>query len=153
VSITFPFEYRKLGDFTYHVLANPDEIKAYLMKWIMSEWEFDHNEAPQEHWTVEWMSILPKMEFALEIIKLDSIHPNADLWSVEDFHRGLKERADEREESILRGISIEPLLLNGNDLELMDGYTRYTVLKRYNQKEVFAYLGLLTPPSSAMIRS
>jgi hypothetical protein len=86
--------------------------------------------------------------FALEIIKLDSIHPNADLWSVEDFQRGLKERADEREESILRGISIEPLLVNRNSFELMDGYTRYTVLKRYNQKEVFAYFGSLTLPSA-----
>lgn len=148
MSITFPFEYHKLGDFTYHVLANPDEIKAYLMKWIMREWEFDHNEAPQEHWTVEWMSILPKMEFALEIIKLDSIRPNADLMSVEDFQRSLKERADERDESILRGISIEPLLVNRNSFELMDGYTRYMVLKRYGQKEVFAYLGLLTSPSA-----
>ena len=26
----FPFEYRKLGDFTYHVLDDPKEIKAYL---------------------------------------------------------------------------------------------------------------------------
>jgi hypothetical protein len=24
---------------------------------------------------------------------------------------------------------------------LMDGYTRYTVLKRYEQKEVYAYIG------------
>jgi hypothetical protein len=137
----FPFEYRKLGDFTYHVLSDPVEIKAYLRKWIMSEWESDHNEAPDEHWTVEWMSILPKMEFALEIINLNDIHPNADLMSVEDFQRSLKERADEREESILRGISIEPLLVNRHNFELMDGYTRYSVLNRYKQKEVYAYLG------------
>jgi hypothetical protein len=81
------------------------------------------------------------MQFSLEIISLDDICPNADLWSVEDFQRSLKERADEREESILRGISIEPLLVNRNGFELMDGYTRYAVLKRYKQQEVFAYLG------------
>lgn len=147
MNLTFPFEYRKLGDFTYHVLSSPEEIKAYLLKWIMAEWEYDHNEAPNEHWTVEWMSILPKMEFKLEIINLDDVRPNADLMSVENFQISLKERADEREESILRGISIEPLLINRNGFELMDGYTRYTVLKRYTQKEVYAYLGSLTPPS------
>jgi hypothetical protein len=136
-----PFEYRKLGDFTYHVLSNPEEIKAYLMKWIMAEWESDHNEAPNEHWTVEWMSTLPKMEFSLEIIMLHDICPNVDLMSVEEFQRSLKERADEREESILRGISIEPLLIDQNGLELMDGYTRYTVLKRYDQNHVYAYVG------------
>lgn len=139
--MTFSFEYRKLGDFTYHILTDPLTIKTYAMKWIMREWEIDHNEALGENWTVEWLSALPKMDFALEIIELDVIHPRADLMSVEDFQISLKERADEREEAILRGISIEPLLVNRIGLELMDGYTRYTVLKRYQQKEVYAYIG------------
>lgn len=137
----FPFEYRKFGKFTYHILTDPFTIKTYLMKWIMKEWEFDHNEAPEEHWTVEWMTALPKMEFALEVLHLDDIHPNADLFSVEDFQRSLKERADEREEAMLRGVSIEALLVNRNGSELMDGYTRYTVLKRHQQQEVYAYVG------------
>jgi hypothetical protein len=139
----FPFEYRKLGDFTYHVLSDPRDIKSYLMKWIIREWEFDHNEAPEEHWTVSWMKALPKMEFTLEVIHLNDICPNADLMSVEDFQKSLKERADEREESILRGISIEPLLVNRDGFELMDGYTRYTVLKSYEQHEVYAYMGVI----------
>jgi hypothetical protein len=148
MSIIFPFEYRKLGDFMYHVLPDPNVIKEFLLEWIMREWESDYNQAPDEHWTVEWMSVLPRMEFVLEIIRLDSIQPNADLMSVEQFQRELKERADEREESILRGISIEPLLVNRDGFELMDGYTRYTALKRFNQSEVYAYLGSLTPPSA-----
>lgn len=137
----FPFEYRKLGDFTYHILSDPAEIRMYLMKWIMSEWEFDHNQAPDEHWTAKWMTMLPRMNFMLEIIRLDDICPNVDLMSVEEFQASLKERADERGESILRGISIEPLLVNRTGFELMDGYTRYTVLKRYSQKQVYAYEG------------
>ena len=141
MSLPLPFEYRKLGDFTYHVISDAAEIKAYLMKWIMREWESDHNHAPEEHWTVKWMNALPQMEFGLEIVDLNDIRPNPDLMSVEDFQISLQERADEREESILRGISIEPLLIDRNGFELMDGYTRYTVLKRYEQKEVYAYIG------------
>ncbi len=141
---TFPFEYRRLGEFTYNVLSDPGEIKAYLMKWIMREWEIDHREAPGERWTVAWMEALPNMDFALETIALAEIRPNADLMSVEEFRRDLKERADEREESVLRGISIEPLLINRRGFELMDGYTRYVVLKRFGQKQVFAYVGSLT---------
>jgi hypothetical protein len=102
----------------------------------------------EEHWTVGWMNALPKMEFALEIIDLDEVCPNTDLMSVEDFQISLKERADEREEAMLRGVSIEPLLIhrttslvNRNTFELMDGYTRYTVLGRYSPKEVYAYVG------------
>jgi len=136
-----PFEYRKLGDFTYHIISDPAEIRKYLMKWIMNEWESDHNEAPHEHWTVKWMNALPHMDFALKIVRLEDVHPNADLMSVAEFQIGLQERADEREESILRGISIEPLLINSAGFELMDGYTRYTVLKRYDQKEIYGYVG------------
>lgn len=141
MSITFPFEYRRLGDFTYHVLTDPVEIKAFLMKWIMREWESDHRQAPEEHWTVTWMNALPGMEFSLEVVNLADICPNADLMSVAEFQTSLEERADEREESILRGISIEPLLINRQGVELMDGYTRYTVLKRYRQETVYAYVG------------
>ena len=141
----FSFEYRKLGDFTYHVLSDPNNIKSYLMKWIMREWESDHKLAPDEHWTVSWMDALPKMEFALDVLRLDDICPNTDLMSMEDFRLSLKERADEREESILRGQSIEPLLVNRSGFELMDGYTRYTVLKRYEQKEVYVYMGTVHP--------
>ena len=137
----FPFEYRKLSGFTYHVLRDPVTIKAYLMKWIMHEWEHDHNESPTEHWTVEWMSLLPNMEFVLDVINLEDINPHPDLMSVPEFIVSLQERADEREESMLRGVSIEPLLINRNGFQLMDGYTRYTVLKRYAQKEVYAYVG------------
>lgn len=143
MKIIFSFEYCKLGDFTYHVISNPTQIKSYLLKWIMREWEFDHNEAPEEHWTVKWMNALPQMKFSLEIVNLEEIIPNPDLMSGEEFQISLKERADEREESILRGISIEPLLINRDGFELMDGYTRYTVLKRYKQKEVYAYVGEL----------
>ena len=101
----------------------------------------DHSESPDEHWTVAWMNALPRMDFTLQIIRLDDICLNADLMSVEEFQRSLKERADEREESVLRGISIEPLLVNQDGWELMDGYTRYTVLKRYKQQEVYVYVG------------
>jgi hypothetical protein len=55
----------------------------------------------------------------------------------------LRQRAEEREESILRGVSIEPLLINRDGFELMDGYTRYMVLKKYNQHEVYAYVGTI----------
>jgi len=135
------FEYRRLGDFTYHVLTDPAEIRSHLMKWVMREWEFDHKEAPHEHWTVAWTNALPKVTFRLEIIRLKDIHPNADLMSVDQFIIELQERADEREESILRGGSIEPLLVNRDGFTLMDGYTRYTVLERYGQKNVYAYVG------------
>ncbi|MEO8358271.1 MAG: hypothetical protein ABI621_20385 [Chloroflexota bacterium] len=76
------------------------------------------------------------------------IRPRADLMSVEEFRIGLKERAEEREEAVLRGVSVEPLLVNRNGFELMDGYTRYMVLKKYDQKQVYAYVGTAADPET-----
>jgi hypothetical protein len=137
----YPFEYRRLGEFAYHVLSDPEEIKRYLLNWILREWQQDHAAAPDEHWTVKWMDLLPRMDFRLEIIRLEDIRPNADLMGVAQFQVELKERADDREESFLRGQSVEPLLVNRAGMELMDGYTRYTVLRRHEQDEVYVYLG------------
>ena len=67
------FEYRKLGDFTYHVLTDPALIKSHLVKWIMREWESDYNAAPDEHWTVAWMSTLPKMSFGCSVPKVRNL--------------------------------------------------------------------------------
>jgi hypothetical protein len=136
-----PFQYVRFGDFTYHILTDPALIKGHLTKWMMREWEHDHTLGPDEHWTVEWMQVFPKMEFTLETLPLREIHPHPDLWSVPEFQVGLQERADEREWSILRGVSIEPLVVNHKGFQLMDGYTRYVLLNRYHQPEVYAYVG------------
>jgi hypothetical protein len=136
-----PFQYVKFGDLTYHILTDPALIKSHLAKWMMREWEHDHNEAPNEHWTVEWMQIFPRMGFTLQILPLREIHPHPDLWSVHEFQTGLQERADDREWSIQRGVSIEPLVVNHNGFQLMDGYTRYVLLNRHQQSEVYAYVG------------
>ena len=136
-----PFQYVRLGDFTYHLLSDPALIKSHLTKWMMREWEHDHNEAPHEHWTVEWMQVFPKMDFTLEILPLKEIQPHPDLWAVQEFQSSLQERADDREWSVLRGVSIEPLVVNRSGFQLMDGYTRYVVLKRYQQQNVYAYVG------------
>jgi hypothetical protein len=144
---SFDFEYRKLGSFTYHLLNSPADIKSLLMHWIMQEWQADHHEAPAEMWTVEWMNLLPQMEFSLQQVDLLEIQPRTDLMNhaAEDgpFIDSLNKRADEREEAMLRGVSIEPLLVNAQNMELMDGYTRHTVLKRHKQEIVYIYAGLI----------
>ena len=142
----FEFEYRRLGEFTYHVLSDPRDIKNFLVEWLEKEWSIDHEEFPDQVWTIEWLSKLPMMKFTLEVLELDAINPRPDLMGyctdTYDFMKELQVRANEREESSLRGVSTEPLVVNWNGLELMDGYTRYTVLKKHSQKKVLAYVGI-----------
>ena len=140
----FEWEYVKLGDFTYNILPEL-QIKTFLMEYLKREWEIDHAEFPDQHWTLEWLDLLTRMKFTLETIRLEEIRLRQELMSYRndtyDFIVSLRERVDEREESFLRGISLEPLVVNGDNMELMDGYTRYMVLKKYEQKNVYAYLG------------
>ena len=144
----FEFEYRKLGDFTYNILSHKEDIYPFLLQWIGQEWQTDHEEAPDQVWTIEWLKLLPQMTYSLEILDLKAIKPRVDLMSHQtesySFIEELSERAQEREISMLRGVSIEPLLVNEDGPELMDGYTRYQVLQKYGQEKVYAYVGHLS---------
>ncbi|MHA2281042.1 MAG: hypothetical protein ACXAC5_09330 [Promethearchaeota archaeon] len=60
-----------------------------------------------------------------------------------NFLEELNSRVEEMEESVLQGSSIGPLLINNDGMELMDGYTRYMILKKNLQKKTYAYLGLI----------
>ena len=141
------FIYKKLGKFTYNVIEDESAIKPFLLKWIGKEWEADHAEFPDQLWTLEWMQSLPVMTFKVEIVEFEKIIPRKDLMEYQtgsyNFIEELNRRASEREESMLRGISIEPLLVRGDNMELMDGYTRYMVLRKHQQGEVYAYVGAL----------
>jgi hypothetical protein len=81
------------------------------------------------------------MDFTLEILPIQDIRPHPDLMSVKEIQVSLQERADDREWSMLCGVSTEPLLVNRAGFQLMDGYTRYTVLNRYRQVDVYTYMG------------
>ena len=144
----FEFEYRKLGDFTYNILAHKDDIYPFLLQWMWQEWQSDHEEFPDQIWTVEWLKLLPQMTVSLEILDFEVIKPRVDLMSHQtasySFIEELTVRAQERELSMLRGVSIEPLLVNEDGLELMDGYTRLMVLQKYGQEKVYAYIGHLS---------
>ena len=139
------FRYKKLGKFTYHVITDRSKLKPFLLKWIGGEWEIDHKEFPDQLWTIEWLNLLPQFNFRLKKINLETIQLRQDLMNYEtdtyNFVEKLKVRADEMEESILQGSSLGPLLVKKENMELMDGYTRYTILKKHQQKRTYVYLG------------
>jgi hypothetical protein len=139
------FIYRKLENLVYNIIENEEDINPFLTKWLGREWRIDNKEHPDQAWGKEWLTQLPNLNFKLTIIDIEEIKPRKELMNykkgVYSFRDELKERVKEREESILRGISIEPLVVRQSDMELMDGYTRYFVLKKLGKKKVYAYVG------------
>ena len=139
------FVYKKLEKFTYHLIKNGVEIKKYLNKWLVKEWKQDIQEFPDQPWSREWLNLISLMEFRLVKIPINGIKQRQDLMEYRsesyNFTEHLLERVKEMEESILQGSSISPLVVNGENMELMDGYTRYTVLKNHEMRFVYVYLG------------
>ena len=150
------FQCRRLGQFRYHVLSEPGVIRRQLLKWIIAEWESDHALGPDEPWTVEWMERLPLMRFSLQRVRLVDIRPRPDLMSYQkpgySFLEELEDRVREREEAIGRGYSIEPLLVDGANMELMDGYVRYTLLRRHREPTTYAYAGIARTAGRAAVK-
>ena len=134
------FKYKKLGKFTYHIIGKKNQIKPFLLKWIEKEWQIDYKDFPDQQWTIEWLDLLPNMKFKLLVVDLDKINLRQDLMNYKtysyNFLEELNLRVEEMEESLLQGISIGPLIVNNENMELMDGYTRYMILKKFQQKKL-----------------
>lgn len=139
------FSYKKLGKFTYHIIRNTEEIKSFLLNWIVKEWQQDHEEFPDQRWTIEWLDLLPELKFKLSIVNIDDINLREDLLNYNsnnyNFLETLDNRGEEMEQSILQGSSIGPLIIRNEGFELMDGHTRYMILKKHQQDKTYAYVG------------
>jgi hypothetical protein len=138
------YDYVRLGAFTYNVVRDSNAVTELMRFWLKREWETDHAEAPAEPWTVEWLNLLPRLSFRLSELPLADVHPRADLMAHEvgehSFLADLRLRAAEREESLLRGVSLEPLVVLEHNGELMDGYTRCWLLREHDEPRVYVYL-------------
>ena len=141
------FKYKKLGKFTYHIIGKKNQIKPFLLQWIEKEWQIDHKEFPDQPWTIEWLNLLPNMEFKLIVVDLEKINLHLDLMNYKTdsyiFLEELNLRVEEMEEYLLQGSSIGPLIVNNENMELMDGYTRYMILKKNQQKRTYAFVGCI----------
>jgi len=140
----YQWKYEQLCDYTYNILPQ-QQIKPFLLEWLLPEWEADRDEFPDQIWTIEWLNALPKMNFTLQKLEITSIVPRDDLMNYSsedyDFQSELLARIEDRKDSIQRGVSIEPIVVNSRGNELMDGYSRYFALLELWQKEIYAYVG------------
>lgn len=82
-----------------------------------------------------WLKTLSKRKWSLQIIDMKRIKLNPDIMNYVDLQRGyvfserLAERSRELQESIRFGSSvIWPLIVRKMDMQLVDGYCRYSTL-------------------------
>jgi len=132
------------------VIEDPEGIYDFINTEIRKEWETDARSEHRDPETDPWLRTLSKRKWNLEIIDIAPIKLNPDIMNYADpergyvFSRSLAERSQELQESIkMGGVAISPLVVMGEDAQLVDGYCRYATLKAMNVSRVYAYIGIL----------
>jgi hypothetical protein len=139
---------RRLQGITYWVVDDPKEIRKLVNSNIRKEWESDILDQGEdlEHGT--WMSSLSRRKWRLRVVAMKDIKLSDEIMGYRnektgyDFGEHLKERRKNLEYEIDRfGAVLWPLVLRGEDHQLMDGYCRYQVFKDRRIMRVYAYIG------------
>ena len=141
---------RRLEKITYWVIEDPELIYDFINTEIRKEWETDAKSEHRDSEADPWLRALSKRKWNLEIIDIARIKLNPDIMNYADPERGcvfsesLAERSQELQESIkMGGVVISPLIVRGENAQLVDGYCRYATLKAMNVSRVYAYIGIL----------
>lgn len=141
---------RRLEGMTYWVIEDPDGIRDYINKEIRKEWETDARHEHREPENAPWLKTLSKRKWSLQIVELKRIKLNPNIMNYVDPQRGyvfserLVERSRELQESIrIGGSVIWPLIVRKKDMQLVDGYCRYSTLRAMDISRTYAYIGTL----------
>jgi hypothetical protein len=139
---------RRLDGTTYWVIENPEGIYDFINTEIRKEWTEDARSEHRNPEDDEWLTTLSQRKWSLEIAETERIRLNPNIVNYVDEKRGyvflksLTQRRRELEKEVRDfGVVIWPLVVRKEDLELVDGYCRYAMLKAMNVKRVYVYAG------------
>jgi len=138
---------RRLDGVAYWVIDDPGDIYDFINTQLRQEWGADATDEGRHPEEDTWLQQLPKRTWRLEILDLKSIKPNPYEFiprSGYNFEERLAQRSKELRRGIEKyGATISPLTVRGEDMQLVDGYCRFTTLKAMNILRTYAYLGRL----------
>ena len=141
---------RRLDGITYWVIEEPEAITDFINMQVRREWEEDVKDIPNDPARDPWLSTLSQREWKLEIVRIDEPKIDPEVMNFIDpktgynFPERLKQRRKEMRKSIVKyGIVIWPIILRKEDMQVLDGYCRYTALKELGVSRLYAYIGSL----------
>lgn len=133
---------RRVEGITYWTISDPNQIRRFMNENIRHEWKKDDESDNLDPRNDPWLRGLSKLNWSLRTIKITDIKLDSSMME----RRSFVEELEERSEELARGIEnydivIWPVVLRGEDLMLVDGYFRYTTLKRLSKTRTLAYIG------------
>jgi len=138
---------RRLDGIAYWVIEDPNEIYDFINSQIRKEWTADAKHEGRNPQEDPWLQELPKRKWHLEILHLDEIKPNPYEFIPKtgyNFEEKLAKRSKELQAAIETYASvIWPVIVRQEDMQLVDGYCRYTTLQAMNVPRIYAYVGTL----------
>jgi len=138
---------RRLDGITYWVIDDPGDIYDFMNTQVRQEWVGDAKDEGRHPEDDTWLRELSKRKWFLEIIDLKSVKPNPYEFIPRTGY-SFEERLAQRSRELRRAVEdygsvIWPVVVRGEDMQLVDGYCRYTTLKAMNVPRAFAYVGRL----------
>jgi hypothetical protein len=138
---------RRLDGITYWVIDDASDIYDFMNMQLRLEWIRDAKDEGRQPEDDAWLQELSKRKWRLEILELNSIKPNPYEFIPRtgyNFEERLAQRSKELRKAIEEyGSLIWPLTVRGEDMQLVDGYCRYTTLEAMKVTRVYAYVGRL----------
>jgi hypothetical protein len=142
---------RRLEGISYWVIEDPEAIRDYVDTEIRKEWEYDVKRTPNDPAGGAWLATLSKRDWRLEMVKTIDLSLDEEMMTFVDSKTGydFAERLSQRRQELRKGLQlwgrvIWPIIVREEDMQVLDGYCRFTALKDMGVQRIFAYLGTLS---------
>jgi hypothetical protein len=142
---------RRLDGISYWVIEDPDGIRDFINTEVRKEWDLDVRSLPGDPASGDWLPNLPKRKWTLEIAQTDGIRLNEPIMNFVDANTGCNfaEHLAKRRQQLRHAIEnygtvIWPVIIRMEDMQILDGYCRYTTLKEMKIPRTYAYIGSLS---------
>ena len=139
-----PRTLKRVQGITYWVLNDPREIDRYINSNVRCEWVRDNLEDGVDSRKDEWLLSLSRRTWRLKILKMEKVRLDPSTMNKEGFAARLNKRSDELVRCISRFHTvIWPVVVRGENLELRDGYCRFSALRKMKIGKLMTYTGFL----------
>jgi hypothetical protein len=141
---------RRLEAIAYWVIEDPEAIHDFINTEVKKEWEADAKSEGRDPREDSWLKALSKYKWRLLIVRTDLVKLDADIMNYVNSKTGYNfaERLTKRSEQLQREIKefgqvIWPVIVREENMQLVDGYCRYTAVKAMSVSRIYAYVGAM----------
>jgi len=136
---------RTLDGITYWVIESPEDIHDFINTQIRKEWTADARDEGRNPKEDPWLESLSSRKWRLEVLRVAEIKPDPYEFIPRigyNFEERLAKRSAQLRKAVeTYGSVIWPVIVRGEDMQLVDGYCRYTTLQAMGIPRIYAYVG------------